>query len=75
MRLKELREDRDYKQSDIAVFLKVASNTYCNYENEKRLIPYDLIIKLAYFYNTSVDYILGLTDVQKPYPRSKKKSL
>lgn len=75
MRLKELREDRDYKQNDIAIFLKVANNTYCNYENEKRLIPYDLIIKLAYFYNVSVDYILGLTDVQKPYPRSKKKSL
>lgn len=75
MRLKELREDRDYKQSDISAFLKVANNTYCNYENGKRLIPYDLIIKLAFFYNTSVDYILGLTDVQKPYPRSKKKSL
>ena len=75
MRLKELREDRDYKQNDIAIFLKVANNTYCNYENDKRLIPYDLIIKLAYFYNVSVDYILGLTDVQKPYPRSKKKSL
>lgn len=75
MRLKELREDRDYKQNDIAIFLKVANNTYCNYENEKRLIPYDSIIKLAYFYNTSVDYILGLTDVQKPYPRSKRRSL
>ena len=72
MRLKELREDRDYKQNDVAIFLKVAQNTYCNYENEKRLIPYDLIIRLSYFYNTSVDYILGLTDVQKPYPRSKR---
>lgn len=72
MRLKELREDRDYKQNDVAIFLKVAKNTYCNYENEKRLIPYDLIIQLSYFYNVSVDYILGITDVQKPYPRNKR---
>lgn len=73
MRLKELREDRDLMQSEIADILKVAKNTYCNYENEKRLIPYDLIIKLAEYYNTSVDYILGITDVFSPYPRKNKK--
>lgn len=73
MRLRELREDRDYKQAEIACFLNVAKNTYSNYENEKRAIPYELIIKLAKFYNTSVDYLLGLTDIMKPYPRTSRK--
>lgn len=72
MRLKELREDRDYKQTELANFLNVAKNTYSNYENEKRVIPYELMIKLSFFYNTSVDYLLGLTDIMKPYPRSFK---
>lgn len=70
-KLKEIREDRDYKIKEIADVLKVAKNTYCNYENEKRTIPYDLIIKLSEFYNVSVDYLLGLTDIMKPYPRKK----
>lgn len=71
MRIKEMREDRDYKQQEIANYLKVAKNTYSNYENEKRVIPYESIIKLAFFYNTSVDYLLGITDTMKPYPRKK----
>lgn len=70
-KLKEIREDRDYKEKDIAEVLKVAKNTYCNYEKGNRRIPYESIIKLSEFYNVSVDYLLGLTDVMKPYPRKK----
>lgn len=72
MRLKELREDKDIKQQEIARMLKIATNTYCNYENEKRIIPYDCIIKLAEFYNTSVDYILEVTDDKRPYKKKNK---
>lgn len=70
-KLKEIREDRDYKEKDIAEVLGVAKNTYCNYEKENRRIPYESIIKLSEFYNVSVDYLLGLTDIMKPYPRKK----
>ncbi|MBO5141608.1 MAG: helix-turn-helix transcriptional regulator [Clostridia bacterium] len=72
-KLKEIREDRDYKEKEIADILGVAKNTYCNYEKENRRISYESIIKLAQFYNVSVDYLLGLTDVMKPYPRKEKK--
>lgn len=69
MRLRDLREDRDLTQSEIASFLNCEQNTYHQYESEKRQIPLNLLIKLADFYNTSVDYILNLTDEQKPYKR------
>ena len=69
-RLKGLREDKDLKQEDIAKLLNVTQSAYSYYELGKRQIPHDALIKLARFYNTSVDYILGLTDVRKPYPKS-----
>ncbi|MBR2151911.1 MAG: helix-turn-helix transcriptional regulator [Clostridia bacterium] len=72
MRLKDLREDRDIKQSEIAEILNVRQNTYSQYENGQRQIPIDLLIILAKFYNVSVDYILELTDVDKPYKRGIK---
>ena len=71
MRLKDIREDRDLNQSFIADLLHVKQNTYSNYENGRREIPIEALIKLAEFYNTSVDYILELTDEQRPYPRKK----
>ena len=71
MRLKDLREDRDMTQSFIANLLHIKQNTYSNYENGRREIPIGALIKLADFYNTSVDYILELTDEQRPYPRKK----
>lgn len=71
MRLKDLREDRDLTQSYIADKLHIKQNTYSNYENGNREIPITALIKLALFYETSVDYILGLTDEQHPYPRKK----
>lgn len=69
MRLRDLREDHDLTQAQIASYLNIKQNTYSQYENGVRQIPNELLIKLAAYYNTSVDYILGLTDVETPYPR------
>lgn len=69
MRLRDLREDHDLTQAQIASYLNIKQNTYSQYENSIRQIPNELLIKLAVYYNTSVDYILGLTDVDTPYPR------
>ena len=69
-RIKDLREDKDLTQSDIAKILNVSQVAYSYYELGKRQLPIDLLIKLAKFYNTSTDYLLGLTDERKPYKRS-----
>lgn len=69
-RLKEIREDRDYYQKDIAKILKTSQKQYSMYETGIRLIPIDKIAKLAEFYNTSIDYLVGMTDTRKPYPKS-----
>ena len=58
MRLKELREDRDLTQQEIADFLHIKQNTYSQYENRHREIPIDMIIRLANFYGVSIDYLL-----------------
>lgn len=71
MRLRDLREDRDLTQSQIASFLNCEQNTYHQYESGKRQIPLALLAKLAIFYDTSVDYILELTDDTRPYKRKK----
>ena len=72
LRIKELREDNDKKQIEIASLLGIQQNSYSQIENEKNTIQIDHLIKLATFYHTSTDYILGLTDEIKPYPKSKK---
>ena len=69
MRLKDLREDNDIKQIEIAQFINCAQNTYQQYESGKRQIPIEVLKKLALFYNTSIDYLVELTDEFKPYPR------
>lgn len=70
-RLKEIREDRDYKQSDIAKVLGTTQQQYSKYELGIQLISVERLVKLAKFYNTSVDYLLGLTNERKAYPRVK----
>lgn len=65
MRLKDLREDRDFTQKEIAELLHIKQNTYSQYENRHREIPLDMIIKLADFYNVSIDYLLSQTDNPK----------
>lgn len=69
MRLRDLREDRDLTQRTLAELLAIGQNTYSQYENGVRQIPIDLLIRLARYYGTSVDYILDLTDTFEPYPR------
>ena len=69
-RLKDLREDRDLKQVNIAEILKITRQQYSLYELGKRDIPAEYIKILAEFYNTSTDYILELTDETKPYKRN-----
>ena len=72
MRIKDLREDADLSQTALADYLNVKQNTYSQYENGKRQIPLECLIKLAYFYQVSTDYLLELTDVAVPYPPSKR---
>lgn len=69
MRLKDLREDADLTQSTLANYLHIKQNTYSQYENGQRQIPLDLLITLANYYGTSLDYIVGLTDIKSPYPK------
>lgn len=70
MRLRDLREDRDLSQRAVAELLHIRQNTYSQYETGHRQIPIALLIELSVFYGTSVDYLLGLTNEMKPYPRS-----
>ena len=70
-RLKDTREDKDLLQKQVAIILKITRQQYGLYETGERKIPVDKLVKLAEFYNTSTDYLLGLTDETKPYPRAK----
>ena len=69
-RLKELREDKDIYQKDIAKLLNVDQSNYSKYELEKINIPIDTLKILADYYNTSIDYILYRTDERKPLKKS-----
>ena len=70
MRLKDMREDLDITQKEIADYLHIKQNTYSQYENGIRGLPIDILIKLSVYFNTSTDYILGITDTKDPYPKS-----
>lgn len=70
-RLKDLREDKNLYQKDIAKIINISQTNYSKYELGKVEIPNEILIKLAYFYNTSIDFILGITNEIKPYPRIK----
>ena len=68
-RLKDLREDSDLTQADIAKLLKTTQQQYSKYELGISLIPIDKLNKLADYYKTSTDYILGRTNIRKPYEK------
>lgn len=70
-RLKLLRINNGFTQAAIAERLHVRQNTYSQYENGVREIPIELLKKLAVIYETSIDYIVGLTDEEAPYPKTK----
>jgi len=71
-RLKDLRQDKDLFQKDIANLLKMDQSNYSKYELEKVDIPIQALKTLAIFYNTSSDYIIGLTNIKEPYPKKLK---
>ena len=71
LRLRDLREDNDLTQKEVAAYLGIYQRTYSNYETEKRSMPMEQYRSLAIFYKTSVDYLVGLTDSNEPYPRTK----
>lgn len=70
-RIRDLREDKDLLQKDLAAYLNCSQVCYSHYEIGKRDIPTEVLCKLAEFYNTSTDYLLGRTDQKKPYPKGK----
>lgn len=72
-RIRNLREDKDLRQKDIAEYLHCSQVSYSYYELGQRDIPTDVLIALAIFHNTSIDYLLGLTDNPSPYLRSESK--
>ena len=67
-RIRDLRVDRDLLQKDLAEYLQCTQVCYSHYEIGKRDIPTDVLIKLADFYGTSIDYLLSRTDEKKPCP-------
>lgn len=69
-RIRALREDADMKQKELAAMLNLHQTTYSDYELGRLNVPAPVLIQLARFYGTSVDYILGLTNVREPYPRA-----
>lgn len=68
-RIRDLREDSDLTQKQISEYLLCDQSLYSKYERGERPVPLEVAVKLAQYYHTSVDYLLGLTDVRKPYPR------
>ena len=71
-RIRDLREDHDLKQTDIADYLHISQRTYSHYETDSRSMPIEVLKRLAVYYNTSMDYLAELTDEKKPYIRSKE---
>ena len=69
LRIRDLREDSDLKQWQIAEFLNCDQSLYSKYEREERVLPLEYADQLADFYNVSVDYLLGRTTVKTPYPK------
>lgn len=69
-RLRALREDKDFKQAELAAYLNIQQTTYSKYELGKINIPLDTLMRLADFYQTSLDYLTGRTDVRVPYPHT-----
>ncbi len=67
--IKEIREDRDLKQSEVAKILDITQAQYSRYELGVNNIPIEKLDKLASFYGTSIDYLLGRTDEKKPYTK------
>lgn len=72
-RLRNLREDKDLTQAELGKVLCMSQTGYSKYETGENDIPTSILIELADYYDTSIDYLLNLTDVKTPYPKSKHK--
>lgn len=70
-RIRALREDKDLNQTAIAKMLGMSQTGYSKYETGENDIPTAILMRLADYHNTSIDYLLGRTDVKKPYPKAK----
>lgn len=70
-RISDLRNDNDWSQQHVANLLFMCRSTYSSYETGARTMSPDVLTKLSQLYNTSIDYLLGLTDVKEPYPKGK----
>ena len=68
-RLRDLREDRDLKQTALADYLQIHQTTYSDYELGKLNVPINVLHALADYYDTSIDYLLGRPPEKKPYPK------
>lgn len=73
LRIRDLREDSDLSQAYVANILHVTQATYSRYERGALEVPLDVLVRLAQFYHTSTDYLLGLTDEKRRYPPSRRK--
>lgn len=71
LKIRDIREDRDITQKEIAEILNCTQQTYSRYETGEITIDIYNLIKLAEYYKTSTDYLLGLTNIKEPYPRIK----
>ena len=72
-RIRDLREDKDMSQTQMAEILKTTQRTYSRYENANSMMPLDILVKIADFHNVSVDYLLERTDETRRYPKCKEK--
>lgn len=68
LRIRDLREDADLTQAKVAAYLMCDQSLYSKYERGERLLPLEAAVKLAQFYGTSVDYLVGRTNRREPYP-------
>lgn len=68
-RIRNLREDLDLTQTDVANYLNVSQRTYSRYETGERAIPIEILSKLADFHHTSTDYLIGRTNTKNPYKK------
>ena len=71
VRIRNLREDNDLTQTEIAEYLHISQRTYSRYENDERAIPIEQLIRIAEYYKTSLDYLANRTDRKEPYPPSR----
>lgn len=68
-RIRDLREDKDLSQKELAEYLQIHQTTYSDYERGNLNVPVAILHKLADYYGVSVDYLIGRTNVKEPYPK------